>query len=173
MNNEIVLLQIDHALASDVQEGRDAFEQKHGVRIMTDLVVVREVIRQTLALLAAHPRDTRWGGYLVVDPGTSTVVGTCGFKTGPTDEGVVEIAYFTFPEFEGQGFATAMAARLKRLAGESAAVQRIIAYTLPERNPSTRILEKIGMQFTGEVDDPEDGLVWRWECSPAERAPSA
>lgn len=166
MNKEISLLLIDNGLASDVQAGREVFEKKHGVRIMTDLVVVREVIRQTLALIAAHPRDTRWGGYLVVDPGTSTVVGTCGFKTGPTDDGVVEIAYFTFPEFEGQGFATAMAAGLKELAERSSAVQRIIAHTLPERNPSTRILEKIGMRCIGEVDDPEDGLVWRWECSP-------
>ena len=166
MHKEIALLLIDNGLASDAQAGRDEFEKKHGVRIMTDLVVVREVIRQTLAMLATHPREARWGGYLVVDPGTSTVVGTCGFKEGPTEAGEVEIAYFTFPEFEGQGFATAMAAGLKELAEQSPDIRRIIAHTLPERNPSTRILEKIGMRFIGEVEDPEDGLVWRWECSP-------
>jgi len=144
---------------------------KRGVRIMTDLVVVREVIRQTLAMLESHPRDASWGGYLVVDPGSGTVVGTCGFKTGPAEDGVVEIAYFTFPEFEGQGFATAMAAGLRELAERSSDVQRIIAHTLPERNPSTRILEKIGMRLIGEVDDPEDGRVWRWECLPGAAGP--
>lgn len=173
MSVDIALLLIDHALASDVQAGRDAFETKHGVRIMTDLVVVREVVRQTLAMLASDPRETPWGGYLVVDPGSSTVVGTCGFKNGPSDDGAVEIAYFTFPEFEGQGFATAMATRLKQLAETSTAVRRIIAHTLPERNPSTRILEKIGMQCTGEVDDPEDGRVWRWEFLPDGKARTA
>ena len=163
MSKDIALLLIDQDLASDVQVGREAFEQKHGVRIMTDLRVVREVVRQTLAMLAVHPRDTVWGGYLAVDPGTETVIGTCGFRTGPTDDGVIEIAYYTFPEYEGQGFATAMAARLKALAQQSPSVRRIIAHTLPERNPSTRILEKIGMRLIGEVDDPEDGIVWRWE----------
>jgi RimJ/RimL family protein N-acetyltransferase len=37
------------------------------------------------------------------------------------------------------------------------------AHTLPERNASTRILEKCGFTFRGEILDPEDGLVWRWE----------
>jgi hypothetical protein len=31
------------------------------------------------------------------------------------------------------------------------------------RNASTRILERIGMTLIGEVVDPDDGLVWRWE----------
>jgi hypothetical protein len=35
--------------------------------------------------------------------------------------------------------------------------------TLPEENASNKALKRNGFGFAGEVDDPEDGLVWRWE----------
>jgi RimJ/RimL family protein N-acetyltransferase len=38
-----------------------------------------------------------------------------------------------------------------------------IAHTLPEENASNRALRRNGFTFSGEVDDPEDGLIWRWE----------
>jgi ribosomal-protein-alanine N-acetyltransferase len=37
------------------------------------------------------------------------------------------------------------------------------AHTLPNPNASTRVLTKCGFHRVGEVIDPEDGLVWRWE----------
>jgi RimJ/RimL family protein N-acetyltransferase len=40
-------------------------------------------------------------------------------------------------------------------------VVRVIAHTLPERNASNRVLEKVG--FSHDGDDREDGvLVWRY-----------
>jgi GNAT superfamily N-acetyltransferase len=94
---------------------------------------------------------------------TEVIVGTCGFKAPPDDDGVVEIAYFTFPDFEGRGCGSAMAIGLVERARRAVGVRRLRAHTLPERNASTRILEKAGFDFLGEVIDPEDGPVWRWE----------
>jgi [ribosomal protein S5]-alanine N-acetyltransferase len=42
-------------------------------------------------------------------------------------------------------------------------VRRAIAHTLPERNPSTSVVRSVGMRFVDEVQDPDDGPVWRWE----------
>lgn len=56
-----------------------------------------------------------------------------------------------------------MARTLVQLASGSSTVRRVIAHTLPETNASTRVLEKLGMTFVGEVMDPEDGQVWRWQ----------
>jgi hypothetical protein len=39
----------------------------------------------------------------------------------------------------------------------------VVAHTLPEENASNRALRSGGFEFAGEVSDPEDGLVWRWE----------
>lgn len=125
---------------------------------------VREVAEQTAALLSRAPRPAPWIGYLVADSNESEAVGVCGFKTAPID-GVVEIAYFTFPRFEGRGVATAAASALVELARSSRPVPRVIARTLREANASTRVLEKCGFSFAGDVMDPEDGLVWQWEYS--------
>lgn len=120
----------------------------------------REVIAQTLALLTADPRPAPWGAYLAHDG--DGVVGTCAFKTAPDGAGVVEIAYMTFPAFERQGYATAMAGTLFEVARDAGA-RLVIAHTLPEANASTRALARNSFVHVGETIDPEDGLVWRWE----------
>ena len=91
------------------------------------------------------------------------VVGVCGFKGNPNAACEVEIAYGTVPGFEGRGYATDMAKALVEIAFGSPAVRRVIAHTLPETNASCRVLQKVGMRNVGEVMDPEDGKVWRWE----------
>jgi GNAT superfamily N-acetyltransferase len=125
--------------------------------------LVRKVVGRTLVVAPVSVDELQWGGYFGVDEGTREVLGSCAFKTPPTDEGSVEIAYFTYPGFEGRGYATEMARQLIELARRSAAVRQVIAHTLPETNASTRVLEKVGMTFVGEVMDPHDGRVWRWQ----------
>ncbi len=124
---------------------------------------VLRVIGRTLDAAPTSIDELRWEGYFVIDEDTREVVGSCAFTGPPTDERGVEIAYFTYPGFEGRGYATEMARKLVELAGGSTEVQRVIAHTLPETNASTRVLQKVGMTFVGEVIDPEDGLVWRWQ----------
>ena len=89
-------------------------------------------------------------------------IGTCAFKSAPDVAGAVEIAYMTFPAFERRGHATAMAAALVEIA-RAAGVPLALAHTLPEENASNRALRRNGFVFAGAVNDPEDGLIWRWE----------
>jgi len=101
-----------------------------------------------------------WTGYVGFDE--DEVIGVCGFKGEPSDEGVVEIAYFTFQKYEGQGYATEMARGLLAIAFRSDEDKRLIAHTLKEESASTTILKRLGFEFIGEAIDPEDGSVWRW-----------
>ncbi len=156
------LLNVDERLHRIIAEPSDSFASAYGASLGENLPVLREVVSQTLALFANVPRAPEWGGYLVVDSELALVVGTCGFAHGPGEDGAVEIAYFTFPEFEGRGYATAMATELVRRAISSEAVREVVALTLPERNASTRILEKVGLKLVGEAQDPDAGTVWRW-----------
>ena len=119
----------------------------------------RELLEQTLTLLAGQPRPDPWGAYLAEADGAT--IGTCAFKSAPNDKGEVEIAYMTVPAFEGRGYANAMVAALTEIA-EHAGV-RPIAHTLREENASNQALRRNAYLFGGEVEDPEDGLVWRWE----------
>ena len=161
MMHSLRLLRIDAALAEALAGGAEAFERAFGARLGEAAPFAQELVASSLDFFAAQ--DPPWGGYLAVDDALGQVVGTCGFKGPPTNDGIIEIAYYTFPPFEGRGYATAMATRLFELAVSSPLVHRVIAHTLPEPNASTRVLTKAGMRLVGEVWDPEDGRVWRWE----------
>jgi len=120
----------------------------------------REILEQTVDLLTRDPRPEPWGSYLAHDG--EAAVGLCAFKSAPDEAGTVELAYMTFPAFEGRGHATAMAAELVRIAF-AAGSPLVIAHTLPQENASNRALLRNGFSFAGETIDPEDGRVWRWE----------
>jgi RimJ/RimL family protein N-acetyltransferase len=100
-----------------------------------------------------------WIGYLVSE--SDHLVGTCAFKSPPA-EGRVEIAYFTFPEHEGNGVATRMVECLLSIAGGEDPSITIAAQTLPQYSASTKILQKHGFVFWDSLQHPEDGLVWEW-----------
>jgi RimJ/RimL family protein N-acetyltransferase len=101
-----------------------------------------------------------WIGYLAQE--NDVCVGSCGFK-GPPVGKHVEIAYFTFPEYEGRGIATRMARALLRIVGETDAEVTATAQTLPQESASTAILKKLGFVLIGTVNHPEDGEVWEWQ----------
>ena len=164
---KIELLGLDLKDWTQVAEGPATFAEEHQLVIGAENDLLRSVAEQTLALfertgVTTHP----WTGFLAVDRACNTIVGTCGFKSSPDADGTAEIAYFTFPNFERQGVASAMAVGLVQCARSAVGVRRLLAHTLPEKNASTRVLEKVGFLRTGEVVDPEDGRVWRWERAP-------
>lgn len=118
--------------------------------------VIPEIVANYKRVGFAEP----WISYIATDDGA--VVGTCAFKT-PPKQGRVEIVYFTFPQYENNGFATKMAEYLVQIAQDTDDSLQIIARTLPINGPSASVLKKNGFKKTGEVLDPDDGLVWEWE----------
>jgi RimJ/RimL family protein N-acetyltransferase len=119
-----------------------------------------------LARLRASTTADPWThGFSLVHPDSGAVVGMAGFKGPPEADGVVEIAYGVDPAHQGKGYATEAAAALTAYAFDSGKVRVVRAHTLPEPNASTRVLTKCGFRRVGEVIDPEDGLVWRWETA--------
>ena len=130
-----------------------------------------------LARLGALTSADPWTlGFSLVHRDSETVVGSAGFKGPPTADGVVEISYGVNPDHQGKGYATEAAQALTTYALSSGKVRLVRAHTLPEPNASTRVLAKCGFRRVGEVIDPEDGLVWRWEkdfAAPAEPGAAA
>ena len=86
----------------------------------------------------------------LVERASRSVVGSCAFKGPPDAEGIVEVSYYTDPNYRSRGFATGR-------------VRLVRAHTKTENDASARILTKCGFRLVGEVMDPEDGLVCRWE----------
>ena len=134
-----------------------------------------EVSPEWLARVRALTGADPWTlGFAVVHRARATVIGSCGYKGPPDADGIVEISYGIDPDHQGKGYATEAAEALVIYAFGDSRVRVVRAHTLPEPNASTRVLTKCGFRYIGEVIDPEDGLVWRWQKLQGEAAePSA
>lgn len=123
-----------------------------------------------LALLEKSSAQDPWVHGFHVANAAGLTVGLGAFK-GPPQDGAVEIAYAIEPGQQGKGYATHAARALAAYAFASGQVRVVRAHTLPEGFASQRVLLKSGFEKIGEVVDPEDGLVWRFEVTAALSAP--
>ena len=124
----------------------------------------KELSPAWLALLDAAEDDDPWVlGFEIFAVTENAAIGQCGFKGSPSTDGMVEIAYAIETQWHGQGFATESSTALTQFALQQEGVQTVRAHTLPESNASGRVLSKCGFVNVGEVIDPDDGPVWRWE----------
>ena len=104
--------------------------------------------------------DPPWICYYVEENGE--LIGNAAFKGKPINN-TVEIAYGTMEKHRQRGVGTRIFKQLVELSLATDASVRITARTRPEKNYSTRILEKNNFVLLGFVTDPEDGEVWEWE----------
>ena len=112
-----------------------------------------------MAKISAQEHIPPWCGYIGRCDGVP--MGFGGFKGSVDVSDEVEIGYLTFPQYEGQGVATAIAAEMIAIAKrEQVAV--VSAHTLAEENASTGVLRRNGFIRDGETHDPDEGTVWRW-----------
>ena len=156
-------------------EGTEPYERRFGIRLadgVRDFLVSDDASPDWIARIKTATEPDPWTyGFAVEHLDDKALIGMGGFKGPPDAEGVVEIAYGIVEGYQGRGYATEVARALMSYALESGRANTIRAHTLPEANASTRVLEKCGFQRVGEVIDPEDGPVWRWEYRPSGPGP--
>lgn len=100
-----------------------------------------------------------WVAYVIIKK--NQVVGTCSFTGKPID-GKVEIAYWTFKEYEKQGIASFACKELIAIAKKEVPNIVLTAKTAPENNISTRILKNNGFIYSRVVQDDDIGDAWLW-----------
>jgi RimJ/RimL family protein N-acetyltransferase len=123
-----------------------------------------EVSPDWLARVRATPAGDPWAlGFAVVERAGGALVGSCGFKGPPDPDGVVELAYGMDAAHRGRGYATEAAGALTEFAFADGRVRQVRAHTKPDNAASARVLTKCKFTRVGEVIDPDDGLVCRWE----------
>lgn len=103
--------------------------------------------------------NTPWLGYFIKHG--DEIIGSCGF-TGPPKDNKVEISYWTFSDYEGQGVSGFACRQLISIAKAADPRLLIFAKTAPEKNASTTILERNGFVFSQIVQDHEIGDAWEW-----------
>jgi ribosomal-protein-alanine N-acetyltransferase len=101
-----------------------------------------------------------WVGYFVLQD--DKIVGCCAFTGKPNEENRVEISYWTFKSSEGKGIASWACGKLVSVAYDTDENIIVTAKTAPEKNASTKVLQRNGFIFSGIVQDHEIGDAWEW-----------
>ena len=105
-------------------------------------------------------RFLEWCPHAVVLEGR--MIGHAGYHGPPginakQSHDAIEIGYTIEEAFRGNGYATAAAGELLRMA-EERGVRHFVACTSPDNEPSLAIIRRLGFLQTGEAMDEEDGL---------------
>jgi RimJ/RimL family protein N-acetyltransferase len=142
-------------------ESDDVFEARFGIPVVPGWVGFPEALPYAVNEAREHGLG-EWGSHLFFDD-DDALVGFGGWKGRPVD-GVAELGYAVSPSRQGRGIATAVVRELVDRA-RTAGLRVVCAHTLAEPNASTKVLERCEFAFAGEITDPDEGPVWRWELA--------
>lgn len=120
-------------------------------------------LQYSLDRLTDSEDEKNWWTYFPIHKHDNKLIGSGGYKGKPTNDGTVELGYEIAPGYRNRGLATEMTKGLIENALKDTRVKSIIAHTLGQDNPSTSVLQKCGFKKVEEMNDPNDGLIWKWE----------
>jgi [ribosomal protein S5]-alanine N-acetyltransferase len=163
VRDPIRLVRPDPDLLGAALQGDDALARATGYDVVAGWATFRDALQPKRDALDAQPDASAWGPRFFVTGNPPELVGWGGFKAPPAD-GVVELGYEIAESRQGRGLATAATRAMVAEAFADAQVSVVIAHTLPERNASNRVLEKVGFRFDGAVREG-DKPVWRFSLA--------
>jgi ribosomal-protein-alanine N-acetyltransferase len=97
---------------------------------------------------AAHQRRHGYSFWAVIERASGALIGDAGLYRTPAGE--VELGYTLGVAWWGRGYATEAASRWLSVAFEELRIDEVIALAEPANVASLRVLEKLGMQRSGE-----------------------
>lgn len=164
-NLKLIPCELKHFEA--ILKDQKQLEQMLGVTVYDDWfdfpgVAGIEAIRFSHEYLKANADAFLWWTYFFVHAKDNVLVGLGGYKGKADESGMVEIGYAIIPAYRCRGLATEAAQGLVDYAFSHPHIERVDGHTLAERNGSTRVLERVGMEQVGTAHDPDAGAVWHW-----------
>jgi ribosomal-protein-alanine N-acetyltransferase len=108
-------------------------------------------IRKVIAF--QHERPRRHFEVAVVLKAENYLIGSCGIHISELNNQQGQIGYCYNRHYWGQGYATEAAQALIKFGFDQLSLHRIFAFTDPKNIVSQRVLEKVGMQREGYLQD--------------------
>ena len=120
-------------------------------------------LQYSLDKLTQNEDDTGWWTYFPIHKQDNILIGCGGYQGKPTIDGTVEIGYEIKADYRNRGLATEMTMGLVENAFRERIVKNVIAHTLGQENPSTKVLTKCGFEKIEKINDPDEGVIWKWK----------
>ncbi|MCO5229903.1 MAG: GNAT family N-acetyltransferase [Chitinophagales bacterium] len=158
------LIPCDTEILKTAIQGDEILAKKINVTVQdnwTEFGVV--ALQYSLDRLSENEEESGWWTYFPVHKQDNKLIGSGGYKGKPTADGTVEIGYEIALDYRNRGLATEMTKGLIENAFRDERVRLIVAHTLGQDNASTKVLQKCGFKKVEEINDPDDGLIWKWE----------
>jgi ribosomal-protein-alanine N-acetyltransferase len=118
-----------------------------------------EALPVVLERLRAHPDETPWWNWLIVERETGRAAGSVAFGGIPDASGAVLIGYAMYPEFEGHGYATEAVRAMIGWAFRQSGVTVVRALAPVWNTPALRVAENVGMKPVASDEDDDIGEV--------------
>jgi RimJ/RimL family protein N-acetyltransferase len=103
--------------------------------------------------LELSPLSSGWHRYSLLVQGQRRILIGC-LGAFPKADGEVELGYSTLPPFQRQGFGSEAAGALVSWLLHQPGVQRVTAQSFVNRPESIKVMQRCGMIFVGEGDEP-------------------
>ncbi len=157
------LIPCDTEILKSAIQGNEFLAEKLNVTVQENWTAFGVgALQYALDRLFERADENNWWTYFPIHRKDNKLIGSGGYKGKPTTDGTVELGYEIAPTYRNRGLATEMTKGLIENAFKNKSVKSIIAHTLGEENPSTSVLQKCGFQKVQEINDPDDGLIWKW-----------
>lgn len=150
---------VDNEMRALLSKDKVAFSKEFGLEVPANWPMFPEafIVREIDPSINAP-----WTGYLFLDFKGTKIIGNGGFVKAPDEEGIVEIGFEIAPVHQNQGYATEAVGEMISFALTNGATS-IIAHTLAQKNASNAVLLKSGFEYDCELDNEENGTIWRFK----------
>ncbi len=164
ISKRIKLINCDRKILESITQGNDVLSEYLNVNVIGKWTEFGDqIFGLSLQQVIKNPDLKKWYAYLMIEIESNTLIGNCGYKGPPDENGMVEIGYEVAEKFRNRGYATEIAGILIKIAFEDKEIKGILAHTLPEENASVKVLKKCNFKFVKEVCNNDDGTVWQWK----------
>ena len=108
-----------------------------------------KIIEGQAVLTEEHESEYYWHSFwFLIRKSDRVVVGSAHFKSGPNENGEVEIGYGLGKEFEHNGYMTEAVAAMCQWAKAQPGISHVVAETYLDNAPSQNILKRCGFSET-------------------------
>ncbi|MDT2048518.1 GNAT family N-acetyltransferase [Bacillus sp. 1780r2a1] len=149
--NRLIMTTFTVEMMEKIMKNKHTFTERFSLNVHSEwpLLEYRQFFSYKINKFKETPIENKWEG-LIIHKKTNTIIGDMGFKGGPNEEGAINIGYSIVPDQRGKGYASEMGKALVQWGLSQPEVKKVLATCSPDNQPSIKVLQKIGLQFSVE-----------------------